>query len=66
MLAERPYRKKLSPEKIIEELADNAGKQFDPQLVSMFFDIIEKQKLIPVPIEVLTKAKERLRENIET
>ncbi len=66
MLSERPYRKKLSPEKIIEELADNAGKQFDPQLVSLFFDIIEKQKLIPVPIEVLTKAKEKLRENIET
>jgi diguanylate cyclase (GGDEF)-like protein len=66
MLAERPYRKKLSPEEIIKELADNAGKQFDPQLVSLFLDIIEKQKLIPVPIEVLTKAKERLRENIET
>ena len=66
MLTERPYRKKLSPEKIIEELTDNAGKQFDPQLVSLFFDIIEKQKLLPVPIEVLTKAKERLRENIET
>jgi HD-GYP domain-containing protein (c-di-GMP phosphodiesterase class II) len=66
MLTERPYRKKLSPEKIIEELTGNAGKQFDPQLVSQFFDIIEKQKLLPVPVEVLTKAKERLRETIET
>ncbi len=66
MLTEQSYRKKLSSEKIIEELTGNAGKQFDPQLVSLFLDLIEKQKLIPVPIEVLTKAKERLRENIET
>lgn len=62
MLTERSYSKNLSPEEIIKELADNAGKQFDPWLISLFFDIIEKQKLLPVPIEVLTKAKERLRE----
>ena len=65
MLTERPYRKKLSPEEIIKELVDNAGKQFDPRLVSLFFDIIEKQKLLPVPVEVLTKAKIRLRENLD-
>ena len=66
MLSERTYRKKLSPEKMLEELADSAGKQFDPKLVSLFLDIIEKQKLLPVSVEVLTKAKERLRGNIET
>ncbi len=66
MLTERSYSKKLLPEEIIKELADNAGKQFDPWLISLFFDIIEKQKLLPVSAEVLTKAKERLHENIKT
>jgi HD-GYP domain-containing protein (c-di-GMP phosphodiesterase class II) len=62
MLSERQYRPKLSPEEMVEELADKAGTQFDPILVSLFFDIIEKQKLFPVPSEVLEKAREKVRE----
>ncbi len=66
MLSERSYKKQYSPEEMVEELAEHSGTQFDPMLTSLFLDIVEKQKLLPVPIEVLTKAKERLRENIET
>ena len=66
MLSERSYKKQYSPEEMVEELTEHSGTQFDPMLISLFFDIIEKQKLFPVPIEILAKAKERLRENIET
>jgi diguanylate cyclase (GGDEF)-like protein len=61
MLSEQTYRKKLSPEEVIKELADNAGTQFDPTLVSLFFDIIEQKGLFPVSAEVLTKSKEKVR-----
>ncbi|ODS33002.1 MAG: two-component response regulator [Candidatus Scalindua rubra] len=62
MLSERLHRKRLSPEGIVEELANNAGKQFDPKLVSLFFDIIEKQELLPVPVKILQKAREKVSE----
>lgn len=62
MLSERPFRKSLPPEKVIEEFADNAGRQFDPKLVFMLFDIIEKQGLLSVPEAVLMKAKEKVQE----
>jgi len=45
---------------MVKELADKAGTQFDPMLVSLFFDIIEKQKLFPIPVEVLEKAREKV------
>ena len=60
MLSERQYRPKLSPEEMVAELADKAGTQFDPMLVSLFIDIIETQELFPVPVEVLVKAREKV------
>ena len=62
MLSEPQYRPKLSPEEMVVELADKAGTQFDPMLVSLFIDIIETQELFPVPVEVLEKAREKMRE----
>lgn len=62
MSSDGPSRKSLPAEKVIEELADNAGKKFDPMIVSFFLDIIEKKGLLNVPGEALTKAKEKVRE----
>ncbi len=62
MLSERQYRTKLSPEDMVLELANKAGTQFDPTLVSLFFDLIEKQGLLSVQLDVLAKAREKVRE----
>jgi len=60
MLSGRLYKAKLSPEEMVAELADKAGTQFDPVLVSLFFDIIERQELFSVPAEVLEQAREKV------
>jgi HD-GYP domain-containing protein (c-di-GMP phosphodiesterase class II) len=36
MTSDRPYRKKLSKAKAIEELKKNYGSQFDPEIVRVF------------------------------
>jgi len=44
MGSDRPYRKKLSKEKIIKELKEQSGKQFDPIVVDAFLGIFEREK----------------------
>lgn len=39
MTSDRPYRKALTFERAYQEVRDNAGKQFDPELVEMFLQI---------------------------
>jgi putative nucleotidyltransferase with HDIG domain len=41
--SDRPYRKALSRQEIIDELRKNKGKQFDPQLVDILLELIEKE-----------------------
>jgi len=40
MTSERPYRKRLSKERVIEELKTVAGNQLDPDLVEVFVDML--------------------------
>ena len=42
MLSERPYRKAYSKEKAIEELRENRGTQFDPEIVEIFLEVLDK------------------------
>ena len=40
MVSKRAYRNSLSPQEAIEILSQGAGKQFDPNLVQMFIDLL--------------------------
>jgi HD-GYP domain-containing protein (c-di-GMP phosphodiesterase class II) len=46
MTSDRPYRKPLSSGDAKGELMKNAGKQFDPKLVSLFLDVLKEMEEI--------------------
>ncbi len=52
MLTERPYRKAMTKEKAIQELKENAGTQFDPELVVRFIKIVEDERLSENPLQI--------------
>ena len=45
MSSSRPYRDPVDLKKIIDELKDNAGTQFDPQIVEIWLEIMEKYRI---------------------
>lgn len=46
LTSDRPYRSAWSVEKAKEYIKDQSGKHFDPEIVRMFFDILESINLI--------------------
>jgi len=46
MTSDRPYRKGLSNDVALEELRDNGGTQFDPEVVSAFCRAYIRYKLL--------------------
>jgi HD-GYP domain-containing protein (c-di-GMP phosphodiesterase class II) len=40
MVSNRAYRNSLTPEQAIEIMRQGAGKQFDPNLLQIFIDIL--------------------------
>jgi HD-GYP domain-containing protein (c-di-GMP phosphodiesterase class II) len=41
MTSDRPYRRALGPERALDELILCTGRQFDPQVVQVFADLVE-------------------------
>jgi len=60
MNAERPYRRKLTPEEIVGELRKEAGKQFDPFLVAEFLTVIKKNHLLNLDDSFIEHARQDL------
>ena len=44
MGSDRPYRKKLNKDKILKELKDQSGKQFDPEVVNALISILDRER----------------------
>ena len=61
MTSDRPHRQKLPPQAVIQELLKEAGKQFDPALILLFFDIIQHHKLLELDDLILDEARCELR-----
>ncbi len=43
MISDRPYRRALNKEKVIEEIKSKAGSQFDPEVVEVFLSLIGEE-----------------------
>ncbi|MBI4685196.1 MAG: DUF4388 domain-containing protein [Nitrospirae bacterium] len=43
MTTDRPYRKAISREKVIQEIVKHAGTQFDPEVVEVFLSVIKEE-----------------------
>ncbi len=44
MGSDRPYRKKLSHNKILRELKEQSGKQFDPEVVKALISVLDRER----------------------
>jgi len=44
MGSDRPYRKRLSKDKILKELKDQSGKQFDPEIVKALISVLDRER----------------------
>ena len=59
MSSTRPYRDAIDIKKIVKELKENSGTQFDPQIVEIWLEIMDRYG-VPVPKASTIEKKERM------
>ena len=59
MSADRPYRKALPKEVIIEEFKRCSGTQFDPQIVPIVIDLIEQDYFATFDMQIIVNSYNR-------
>ncbi|MBU4478067.1 MAG: HD-GYP domain-containing protein, partial [Candidatus Omnitrophica bacterium] len=52
MRSARPYREALPINRVISELVDNAGSQFDPEVVDAFLRGLANNELLPAEVDI--------------
>lgn len=57
MLNPRPWREAKGPEAAAAELQQNAGVQFDPELVRIFLAALEEYRISAAPLETMAAAE---------
>jgi HD-GYP domain-containing protein (c-di-GMP phosphodiesterase class II) len=53
MTSDRPYRKALFKEEALRQIDRMSGKQFRPELVAVFLELMEKDRVQNVPLSVV-------------
>lgn len=49
LLSDRPYRRALPRHKVLDYIRQQAGKHFDPQVVTVFLQMISSEEILPGP-----------------
>jgi len=57
MASDRPYRRALPPERVMEEFRSGAGRQWDPAITEVFVALVEREALDPIVSAHAPRAK---------
>ena len=64
MNSDRPHRKRLTPQEIMNHLEQGAGTQWDPTLVLLTLDILGDQQLLPLDEDQLAQTRSLISQKI--